>query len=175
MHGATLKEIEEDSSNTQEHIVDVLGKILFKALVHQFPKGLFTQEILLGSPSTYLHRIVTGIAHVQTVVPMGDDGELDLSLKGVSAFFSNDVPPQSAKPSFLEMTREQHEQVSRLGYKKGDHQDLFSRLSQRVQVRNEKIIALVVSTDMARIEDVVKRNDPGDWQNLLREIMKSQK
>jgi hypothetical protein len=38
MHGATLKEIEATLSQPHEQIVDVLGRLLWRALVHQFPK-----------------------------------------------------------------------------------------------------------------------------------------
>lgn len=71
MHGATLKEIDDELPGSGEHIVDVLGKILFKALVHQLPKELFKETLHFGMPTTYVRQAMTGIAHVSTVVPMG--------------------------------------------------------------------------------------------------------
>ena len=61
MHGATLKEIENKLPESDEDIVNVLGKILFKALLHQFPKELFKEEVRFGIPSTYGRRTMTSM------------------------------------------------------------------------------------------------------------------
>lgn len=172
MHGATLKEIENKLPKSGEDIVDVLGKILFKALLHQFPKELFKERIHFGSPTTYVHRIMTGIAHVSTVVPKGEDGELDLgSFTGLKVSMVIDGPPQSGRPIIIVMTPEQHKQLGLLTREKGDHQELCKRVYERVKMHDEKVVALVLSTDMARIRDVLKRGETGNWQDLFREIV----
>jgi hypothetical protein len=172
MHGATLKEIEDELPKSGEDIVDVLGRILFKALVHQFPKELFQEKIHLGSPTTYIHRTMTGIAHVSTVVPKGEDGELDLdSFKGLKVSMVTNGPPQSGRPSIIVMTPAQHKQLGLLTREKGDHQELCKRVYKRVKMHDKKVVAIVLSTDMARIRDALKRGETGNWQDLFREIM----
>jgi len=172
MHGATLKEIENKLPKSGEDIVDVLGRILFKALVHQFPIELFKERIHFGSPTTYVHRTMTGIAHVSTVVPKGEDGELDLdSFTGLKVSMVTDGPPQSGRPSIIVMTPEQHKQLGLFTREKGDHQELCKRVYERVKMRDEKVVALVLSTDMARIRDALKRGETGNWQDLFREIV----
>ena len=79
MHGATLREIEEQLPAPHESIVDTLGKIAFRALIHQFPRDVFRKEVAFGSPSTYVHRTLSGIAELRMTVPVGPDGELDLN------------------------------------------------------------------------------------------------
>jgi hypothetical protein len=172
MHGATLKEIEDELPKSDQHIVDVLGKILFKALIHQFPSEIFTETIYLGDPTTYLHTTMSSIAHVSTVVPKGDDGELDLErFTGLKVSVVTDGPPQSGRPSTIEMTLEQHKQLGLLTREKGDHQELCKRVYDRVKMGDEKVVALVLSTDMARIREALKRDEMGNWQDLFREIM----
>jgi len=172
MHGATLKEIGDKLPPSDEDIVDVLGRILFKALVHQFPSELFKERIHFGSPSTYVHRTMTGIAHVSTVVPKCQDGELDLrSFTGLKVSMVTNGPPQSGRPSIIVMTPEQHKQLGLLTREKGDHQELCKRVYDRVKMRDGKLMALILSTDMARIRETLERGETGKWQDLFREIM----
>jgi Methylamine utilization protein MauJ len=172
MHGATLKEIENELTKSDDHIVDVLGKILFKALVHQFPREIFEEGIHLGSPTTYLHRTMSGIAHVSTVIPKGEDGEIDLDrFTGLKVSMETDGPPQSGQPSIIVMTPDQHKQLALLTREKGDHQDLCKRVQERVKMDNGKVVASVLSTDMVRIREALKRGESGNWQALFREIM----
>lgn len=172
MHGATLKEIENNLPKSDEHIVDVLGRILFKALLNQFPTELFKEGIHIGNPTTYVHRIIRNIAHVSTVVPMGDDGELDLDrFNGLKVTTVTDGPPQSGRPSTIAMTPDQHKQLGLLTRETGDHQALCKRVHERAQKSDEKVVAIVLSTDMARIRDALKRGETGNWQDFFRKIV----
>jgi|GEM_PF-783695 hypothetical protein len=171
MHGAILKEIENKLPKSSEDIVDVLGRILFSALVHQFPRELFKERILVGSPTTYVHRTMTGIAHISTIVQNDKDGELDLDSMGIKVSMVTDGPPQSGRSSIIVMTPEQHKQLGLLTREKGDHQELCKRVYNRVEMRDKKVVALVLSTDMARIRDSLKRGETGNWQDLFREIV----
>ena len=172
MHGATLAETEGDLHNTDMHIVDVLGKILFVALVHQFHKEISKVGISFGSPSTYVHWTRSAIAHVSTIIPNGEDGELDLhSLDGLKVTMATDDPPQSGRPSIIVMTHAQHEQLELLTRKQGDHQELCKRVYKRVKMHEERRVTLVLSTDMARIQGVLKCGETGDGQDLVREIL----
>lgn len=174
MHGATLEEIKDELPSTGEHIVDVLGKILFKALVHQFPRELFTKRIRLGNPTTYIHWNKSSIAHVSTIVQRGDDGELDLgSLKGTNVSMVTDRPPQSARSSIIAMTPEQHKKLELLTREKGDHQELCKRVYQRAKMKDGQIVCLVLSTDMVKIRETLKRGETGNWQDLFQELMKA--
>lgn len=172
MHGATLEEIEKELPSSDTHIVDVLGKILFMALLHQFPKEILTKGIYLGSPTTYIHWIRTGIAHVSTVVPKGEDGELDLDrFTGLKVSIASKGPPQSGRPSIIVMTEDQHKQLGLLTGENGAHQDLCKRVYQGVKVTNGQFKTLVLSSDMARIQDMLKHRETGKWQDLFRDIM----
>ncbi len=49
LHGATLKEIEGSLPEPHEEIVDILGRLVWKALVHQFPREMFDGTLSMGS------------------------------------------------------------------------------------------------------------------------------
>jgi hypothetical protein len=78
-----------------EQIVDILGRLLWRALIHQFPSEMFDGTLAMGYPSTYIHRTFHGMAHMQTVVPTGGDGDLDLSFKGTKMEIVPFGPPQA--------------------------------------------------------------------------------
>jgi hypothetical protein len=171
MHGATLKEIEASLPQPHEQIVDVLGRLLWRALVHQFPKELFTQQIAMGFPSTYVHRTMHAVAHIQTIVPKGPDGDIDLSFKGMTATVVPFGPPQSARPFMIRMTSEQHKRLARFAYAKGDQAEMCLRVYQKGQEKDGHIYAVVLATDMAVISEALKSEKPGEWQDLFREIL----
>ena len=171
MHGSTLREIEDSLPQPHEEIVDILGRLLWKALIHQFPHEMFDGKLAMGYPSTYIHRRLNAVAHIRAFVPAGADGDLDLSSKGVKAELVPFGPPQSALPSVISMTPEQHERLGQVRFMKGDHQEMCERIYNRVKKQGGRVHALVLSTDMALIEDAVKRGDRGEWQDLFREIM----
>ena len=172
MHGGTLKEIQDKLPQPHEEIIDTLGRIVLLALVNQFPQELLLSEKLnFLQPSTYVHRRLSGIAHVQTIVPTVAD-ELDLSFPGTKIEMTPGAPPQSAAPSLLGMERNQYERLRKLAFKPGDHQEMCRRIVDRIHQQNETHVGLVVlSTDMKRILDAVKGGEEGDWQDLFREIL----
>lgn len=171
MHGFTLKEIEDSLPQPHEQIVDVLGRLLWRALVYQFPRDMFDGKLVVEYPSTYVHRTMHAVAHLQTVIPRDAEGDLDLSFKGTTAAVVPFGPPQSARPFMIRMNAEQRRQLGRLGYAKGDHSDMCLRVYQKTQEKDGQICALVLATDMALILDAMKRNELGAWQDLFREIM----
>lgn len=171
MHGSTLKEIEDSLPQPHEKIVDILGRLLWRALIHQFPREMFDGTLSMGYPSTYIHRKLHGIAHMQTFVPTGADGDLDLSFKGMKAEMVPFGPPQSALPTVINMSSEQYERLGQLRFTKGDHQEMCRRIYERVETKDDQVHALVLSTDMVIIKDAIKRGDRGAWQDLFREIM----
>jgi hypothetical protein len=171
MHGLTLKEIEDSLPQPHEQIVDILGRLLWKALILQFPHEMFDGTLAMGYPSTYIHRTVHGIAHIETVVPADADGNLDLSFTGTKVEMLPFGPPQSALPTVISMSPEQHERLRQLRFMKGDHQDMCRRIYERVKTKDGQVHALVLSTDMALITDALERGDTGTWHELFREIM----
>lgn len=171
MHGTTLKEIEEKLPEPHEDIVDILGKIVFKALINQIPQEVLTDKVVFGSPSTYVHRSLTGVAHIKTVVPIDADGEFDLSFSSMTMEMVTDAPPQSARPTLMVMTLEQYSRLRNLSFTKGDHQKMCQRISQRTETHGEQVVALVLSTDRALILEAIKNNESGEWQDLFREII----
>ena len=174
MHGATLKEVEKSLPKAGEDMVDVLGRILFMALVRQFPKELFKEKIHMGSPSTYIQRTMTGIAKLSTVVPITKDGELDDSaFSGLKISMETGRPPQSAKPTGVLISPDQYKRLGQFAYEKGDHQELCKRVYDNVRSHGEKVIAVIFSTDLKRIQEALRRNETGKWQDLFREILES--
>jgi hypothetical protein len=69
------------------------------------------------------------------------------------------------------MTSDQHKQLELLMRKNGDHQELCKRVYRRAKIANDKVVTLVLSRDMARIRETLKRGETGNWQDLFREIM----
>lgn len=171
MHGSTLKEIEDSLPQPHEQIVDILGRLLWKALIHQFPQEMFGGTLVMGYPSTYIHRTVHGVAHLQTVVPADSDGDLNLSFNGTKMAMEPFGPPQSALPSVISMSPEQHKRLGQLRSMKGDHQEMCQRIYERVKKENGGVHALVLATDIGLIKGAIDRGDKGTWQDLFREIM----
>ena len=132
MHGSTLKEIEDSLPQPHEQIVDTLGRLLWRTLIHQFPQEMFDGKLPLGLPSTYLHYTAHGVAHVKTVVPVGADGDFDLSFEGMSVKMEPLGPPQSAHPSVISMTPEQHERLGRLMLQEGNHKEMCQRVRRHI-------------------------------------------
>lgn len=171
MHGSTLKEIEDSLPQPHEEIVDILGRLLWRALIHQFPQEMFDGTLKMGYPSTYVDRKVHWVGHIETVVPWGTDGDLDLSFSGLKMGMEMDGPPQSALPTVISMSAEQHRRLGQLGSVKGDHQEMCQRIYKKVKTRGGRVHALVLSTDMMLIKDALKLGDTGPWQDLFQEIM----
>lgn len=171
MHGATLREIESGLPDPHEHVVDILGRILWKALVKQFPKEMFDETLVMGVPSTYVHYKANAVAHVQTVVPIDQEGHFDLDFKGMTVEMKPSGPPQSAAPSVIRMTHEQYDRLCELSYQKGEHQEMLERLRGRIQEKEEHILVLVLATDMSIIQRAVEMKQEGEWQALFCEIL----
>lgn len=171
MHGSTLKEIENRLPQPHEQIVDVLGRLLWKALIHQFPKEMFSETLAMGYPSTYINHTLDMITRMQTVVPINSDGELELHFKGTKAEQKPFGPPQSALPSIIKMDMEQFERLKKLCYTNGEHQEMCQRIAQRIKNDNVHVYAQVLSTDLALIKKALEKKESGVWQDLFREIM----
>jgi hypothetical protein len=171
MHGSTLKEIEDSLPQPHEQIVDILGRLLWRALIYQFSHEMFDGTLKMGFPSTYIYRSVHGVAHMETVVPAGADGDLDLNFKGTKMEMVPFGPPQSALPTVISVTSEQHERLGELRFMKGDHQEMCRRIYETVKTKDGRAHVLVLSTDTVLITDAVNRGDTGAWQDLFREIM----
>ena len=172
MHGATLKEIEGDLPEGQAHVVDIVGQLVWKALVYQFPREWFDGSISMGKPSKYVHHKMHGIAHMQMPVPQDADGNLDLTFGGTKVQLIADAPPQSALPSLMVMTDDQYARLGKLRYQAGDHQEMCRRIFERVRGKKDGRVACVVfSTDLVRIRKAMDSGATGGWQDLFREIL----
>lgn len=172
MHGRTMEEIENDQSDGEKHIVDTLGNLVWKALIFQFPHEWFDGSLSLGMPSTYVHRKLHGVAHVQTVLPKDAEGNLDLSFSGTKVEMVTDGPPQSALPSLLVMTADQYDRLTKVSYKAGDHQAMCRRIAVRVNGKKDgRVACVVLATDLSQINKAVNSGDVGEWQDLFREIL----
>jgi hypothetical protein len=71
------------------------------------------------------------------------------------------------------MTPDQYKRLETLAFQKGDQQEMCRRIRDRMQRGAEgKVACLVLSTDMAPINNALKAGETGPWQDLFREIIK---
>ena len=171
MHGETLKDIVAGLPEPHEEIVDVLGRLVWRSLIFQFPHEMFDGSISLGVPSTYISRTMSAVAHIETIVPVGADGDLDLDFKGTTAQMEPFGPPQSALPSVLKLTSDQFEHLTRLAFAKSENQEMFRRMYDRTQAAGNDVLCQVLATDLAIVKEAVLRGEAGEWQDMFREIL----
>ena len=171
LHGSTLKEIESKLPEPHESVVNVLGKILWWALVHQFPREMFDGTLILDSPSTYLHYKLNTIGHMRTFVPQDSDGNFDLSFTGIKMEVKPFGPPQSSLPKEIQMTHDEYTRLRRLSYLNGSSQEMLGRICQRVKEHDEHVHALVLATDLITLRRAVDKKEPGEWQELFSDIL----
>jgi hypothetical protein len=171
LHSATLKEIERSLPDPHEHVVNVLGGILWKALIMQFPKEMFEKAPMMGVPSTYVHYTAVAVAHIRTVVPVDKDGNFELDFKGMFVGVKPPGPPQSASPFVVRVTSSQYDRLNKLSHQNGDHQDMFNRI--QVRENDGQIHARILATDISAIRQALKMEQEGEWQALFREILES--
>lgn len=174
MHGATLKEIESSLPEPHEEIVDVLGRLVWKSLIYQFPREMFDGSLSLGIPSTYISRTMKPVAHLETIVQKNADGDLDLDFKGMDVHLEPFGPPQSARPTVLKLTQDQFEQLTQLVFTKGDHQEMCRRIYDKTKPVSGGIACMVLSTDLAIINQGISEGGQGGWQNLFREVLQKE-
>lgn len=172
MHGSTLKEIESTLPDSDDHVVDVLGRILWKAIVMQFPPKFFKEQIVMGTPETYVHYKMNMVATIQTVFPADREGYFDLDSSSMTMEMKPPGPPQSALPSVVRMTKEQYNTLCKLSYGQNEQREMLERLRSHAQEHEGHIFVQVLSTDRAIIDQAIERKEDGEWQNLFREIIK---
>ena len=170
MHGSILREIEDSLPEPHEEIVDVLGRLLWKALIHQFPKEIFDGTLILGYPSTYINRTLKAATHLETIVSTTPEGDFNLDFSGFQAKVIPFGPPQSASPRIINMTTDQYERLGQLRPEKKDQQEIRERILQRVEIKGGTVFAMVLSTDDALIKKSLKEGNTSAWQDLFREI-----
>lgn len=172
MHGLTLKEIEDSLPQPHEQIVDILGRLIWKALIHQFPKELFNGNLAMGYPSTYISRKVNAVISMKTIVPQTPEGDFILNFSGFKAEAVPFGPPQSATPSIIKMNIEQYERLRKISFSKGDHQEMCKRIAQQAEQHGGTVRVLILATDMKAIQEALKKGEQGLWQDLFRELIK---
>jgi hypothetical protein len=170
MHGSTLREIESALPDPHESIVDTLGRLLFRALIKQFPKEMFDGTLLMGMRSTFVHYEASAFARIQTIVPVDEDGHFNLDFVGMKVELKPDGPPQSAVPTIIKMTPEQYDRLAKLRYEKGEHQEMVKRIWESAKEKGGHIYVRVFATDMSRVRQELKANKEGKLQEVLREL-----
>lgn len=170
MHGSTLREIESSLPDPHESVVDILGNILWKAILRQFPAELLDGPLELGVPSTFVHYTPNMAAHIQTVVPQDADGHLRLDSLGIVVEVRPPGPPQSALPLVIRTTKEQCDRLRRLSYANGEQTEMLKRIQFREE--GDYWLMRVLATDMVLIRRALSTGEAGEWQDLLREILK---
>ncbi len=171
MHGSTLREIEASLPKPHEEVVDVLGRLLWKALIREFPPSMFDGSLSMGVPSTYVQRKLDGIAHIHTVVPTDPEGDLDLSFNGLTVKLVPSGLPQSAAPSIVSLTAAQHERLGQIAFANENGQDMCKRIYRDSKAHGDQMLVRVLATDMLRIRDGLRRGEVGAWQDFFREVL----
>jgi hypothetical protein len=170
MHGSTLSEVAQDLGDSQQHIVDVLGQLVFKALAYQFPPDIIGSKVIFNVPSTYVHYSMEGVARMQTVIPEAG-GEFDLSFKGMTMKLDPDGPPQSARPTYIRLKPDQIDQLRRSSYLKSAGQELLQRVVARIRRTEDGAVALVLATEMREMRAAIIAGSQDDWLAVLREVV----
>lgn len=171
MHGATLKEIEGSLPAPHESVIDTLGRLLWKALIRQFPKETFDGSLVMGVPSSYVHYKGTPVAHIKTVVPVDPTGHFDLNFTGMVVAMKPLAPPQSALPFAVRLTNEQFDELIKLSSQIGPQQEMLNRIRQKMREQDGQIYALILSTDMAVIKGGLEKGEVGEWQDLFHQFI----
>ena len=94
MHGSSVEKIERKIGHQLHQIIDPLGKIvwigLLNDLVKSLPEGDRPTELSLGQASTFVKWDMSAAVVMETVVPLGPDGEPDIELMtGITAGFTH--------------------------------------------------------------------------------------
>jgi len=172
MHGATFHETNSVVPGSEVHLVDLLGRVLFSALVREFAPALQDNSAMFALPSTYLNYSVSGIARIQTIVPNREDGDLEVAFDGLTVSLIPDTPPQSALPSVFLVTEDQCELLRSLAYKSSDHQDLIRRLvNQNEKTSDGRWVLAVMSTNLPTLKAIAGSDEQSDLAALSRALM----
>ncbi len=171
MHGSTLKEIEASLPQPHEEIVDILARLLWKSLALQFPRNMFDGTLVIGAPSTYVRQRYDAVAHLSIMVPVSDDGDLDLGFEGFKAEMVPFGPPQSARPTIIKMSREQFERLEKLRFARSDYRELCERVWQKSQIIDDHVLALMLATDLKLINEAIARGEDGEWRSFFEELL----
>lgn len=83
-------------------------------------------------------------------------------------------PKVLGKVTSLALTKEQYDRLRQCTTGHGGYQDLCRRVYDSVRLTRGKLVALVYEKDMERINKAIERDDNGTWQDLFREIVKTQ-
>ena len=118
----------------------------------------------------YVKYTGNAIAHIQTVVPQDEDGNFDMSFSGMEVQLVPFGPPQSSRPHFIRMTKDQFKRMRALAYQAGSHQELCKRVAERSEEHDGHIYATILATDMKDIEGALSNDSDEDWVKLFREI-----
>lgn len=94
MHGASVGTIEEKIGRPLHLIIDPLGHIvwtgLLSTLIGALPNDERPKELKMGHATTFVKWNMTAAAHMETMVPLGPDGEPDIELMDIKAEFVAD-------------------------------------------------------------------------------------
>lgn len=173
MHGQTMGEIEGNFPDLERHIVDILGRLVWIALIDQFPKEYFDGKLSLGYPSTYVRRNISGIASIKMPIPLDANGDLDLSFKGIQVSLKASAPPQSEAPMLVTMNLDQYDALGKLCNSSANDPEVCRRIRNYCQIIDDKVHTLILSTDYKLIVDSIARGQTGELQSLFNEIFEA--
>lgn len=179
MHGDTLEEIDEQgkaSDAPEEHVVNILGRLVWRAVIFQFPHEIINGQLGFFYPSTYLNYTMNAVMHISTVMQADSNANFDVDavLKGMKAEMVPLAPPQSGRPARVRFTAVQFERLSRLAHEKpSDSQSICSRIwNTAKRMQEDNVYAIIFSTDLPAVRAAMANgNNQEEWVNLLREVV----
>ncbi len=171
-HGSTLREFEASnpSPEGEPHLVDKLYEVVRAAVLLEYPKEV--QDRLNGQNrrESVVSLSATANAHVQTIVQADEHGVLDLSFTGFHFGVHVDDPPQSGMPGGIFMNEDQLLQLIELGHGNSDDAAFVRRITRSVMAHKDgRIVLMVLSTDLKRVQQAMRSSEDGPWQNIVRD------
>ena len=174
-HGTTLREYEatHPAPEGDPHLVDKLYAVVRNALLLEFPEDVQGTLHSERDSTSVVSMTATMVAHIQTVVPQDENGDLDLSFPGLTIETTMNTAPQSAVPVGVFVNLTQFNQLKQIADDDGsDNVDFVRRLFRQVgQHPDGRIVLMVLSSDLPRLKQAVEGNEQSAWQLLIRDAL----
>jgi len=171
MHGSELS----DFMSVEEPLkqVDLLGRTAFAVMLMKIPFENEDIDLVFGHPNTYLHQKVSMRANIQTPVPKGTDGELDLSFKGLQISIERDAKPQSAQPFVVLFNEDEYQKILGLSYIKSDNQQVCYRLIHGSRKYGDFNVGPILATDIDAIIACANSSEIEPFNEVMKSVFKN--
>lgn len=171
MHGSELSDFRGVEEPLKQ--VDLLGRTVFAVILMKIPFENENIDLEFGHPNTYLHQKVSMRANIQTPVPKGTDGELDLSFKGLQISIERDAKPQSAQPFVVLFTEDEYQKILGLSYSKSDNQQICYRLIHGSRKYENFNVGTILATDIDRVISCANSSEVELFNEVMSSVFKN--